>query len=54
MVGRTEVSFSCEDPVVQANFEGVLPERVAEVVIADVLAILMAVTGQEGRLTRIA
>ena len=53
-VGGVEVSFSYEDPGIQVTFKGELPERVAEVVIAEVLANLMSLTGQEGRIVRIA
>lgn len=52
-VGGVEVSFSYEDPGIQVTFEGDVPEGVADAVVAEVLANITAVTGQEGSIVKI-
>jgi hypothetical protein len=49
-----EISFSYEDPGIQVTFEGDLPEEVADAIVTEILASITEVTGQRGRVIRIA
>ena len=49
-----EISFSYEDPGIQVTFEGELPEEVAHDLVTEILANITEVTGQRGRVIRIA
>ena len=53
-VGGVEISFSYEDPGIQVTIEGDLPEELANAIVGEVLANITRVTGQQGRVFRIA
>jgi hypothetical protein len=53
-VSGVEISFSYEDPGIQVTFEGDLPEEVADAIVTEILANITEVTGQQGRVIRIA
>ena len=51
-VGGVEISFSYEDPGIQVVFEGKVSEAVADLIIAEVLANITIVTGQESHIIK--
>ena len=53
-IGGVEVSFSYEDPGIQVTFEGDLPDALVDTIVGEILANITRVTGQQGRVIRIA
>jgi hypothetical protein len=54
LIAGCEVLFSYEEPGVQIAFEGDISERLAEQVASEVLERIREMTGQQGKVIRIA
>ena len=52
-IGDVEVYFSDEDPGIYVCFEGEIEETLADRIIEEVLANIMRITGQQGRIVRL-